>query len=125
VAKTGEEISQTTLVCSEGVVVYTLSATEFSEQTFKALPAEVWAKNTLEGLRSQPHFTLKSSSQLSYRNFPAIRMHALDDSREPPVDRTRLMVLTDAGTVMIGVSWPSSSPEPASSFTNSLSISEK
>ena len=103
-----------------------MSAVEYTEQTLKTLPADVWAKNTLDGVRSQPHNTLKSSSQLSYQNFPAIRMHALDSS-EPPVDRTRLSVLTDAGIIMIGVSWPSGSPEPsrATSFTSSSSIGEK
>ena len=122
----GDEVTQTMLVCSQGDVIYTLSAIEYSEQTLKTLPADVWAKGILDGVRSQPHNTLKSSSQLSYQNFPAIRMHALD-SGEPPIDRTRLSVLTDAGIIMIGVSWPSASPEPsrATTFTSSLSISEK
>src|SRR5262245_48611521 len=122
----GDEVTQTMLVCSQGDVTYSVSAVEYPEQTLKTLPADVWAKNTLDGVRSQPNNTLKSSSQLSYQNFPAIRMHALDSS-EPPVDRTRLSVLTDAGIIMIGVSWPSGSPEPsrATSFTSSLSIGEK
>ena len=50
-------------------------------------------------------------------------MHFLD-SREPPLDMTRLSVLTDAGVIMIGVSWPSGSPEPfpSATFSNSLTI---
>lgn len=121
--ETGDEIPLTMLVCSQGGVTYSLSATEYSEQTLKDLAAEAWAKATVDGVRSQPHYTLKSSSQLQYQNFPAIRMHVLD-SKEPPVDRTRLSVLTDAGVIMIGVSRPSDSPEPSPSttFSNSLTI---
>jgi len=121
--ETGEEISQTTLVCTQGGVVYSLSATEYPEEALKTVSAEAWANRTLDGVRSQPNWTLKSSSQLSYQSFPAIRMHTLD-SKAPPVERTRLSVLTDAGTILIGVSWPSGSPEPSSSttFASSLTV---
>ena len=119
----GEELSQTSLVCSQDGVSYSLSATEYPEQVLKSLSADAWASNTLDGLRSQPDYTFKSSSRLSHQSFPAIRMHFLD-SRVPPMDMARLSVLTDAGIVVIGGSWPSGSPEPspATKFTGSLTI---
>jgi hypothetical protein len=122
----GDEVTQTMLVCSLGDITYSVSAVEYPEQAIKSLAADAWAKATLDGVRSQPHSTLRSSSQLSYQNFPAIRMHVLDP-KEPPIDLARLSVLTDAGVIMIGVSWPSGSPEPsrATSFTSSLSVGEK
>jgi hypothetical protein len=121
--ETGEEISQTTLVCSQGGITYSLSATEYSEQLLKSLPADVWANRTLDSVRSQPHYTLKSSTRLSYQSFPAIRTFALD-SKIPPMDMARLSVLTDTGIIAIGGSWPSGSPEPsaATKFTSSLTI---
>jgi hypothetical protein len=121
-AETGGEMPQTILVCAHGGVTYLLSAIEYSEQKLKVLTADVWAKATLDGVRSIPRYTLKSSSRLSYQNFPAIRMDILD-SNEPPTERTRLLVLTHAGVVMMGMSWPSGSPEPSSTtFSNSLTI---
>jgi len=123
-AETGGEMPQTILVCSQGGgVTYLLSAIEYSEQRLKVLTADIWAKSALDGVRSLPHYTLKSSSRLSYQNFPAIRMDILD-SNEPPTERTRLLVLTNAGVVMMGISWPSGSPDPSPSttFTNSLTI---
>jgi hypothetical protein len=122
-AETGGEMPQTILVCAKDGITYLLSAIEYSEQRLKVLTADVWAKDTLDGVRSLPHYTLKSSSRLSYQNFPAIRMDILD-TNEPPTERTRLLVLTDAGVVMMGISWPSGSPEPSPSttFTNSLTI---
>ena len=122
---TGEELSQTSLVCSQGGASYSLSATEYPEQVLKSLSADAWASSTLEGLRSQPHYTFKSSSRLTHQSFPAIRMHFLD-SRAPPMDMARLSVLTDNGVIVIGSSWHSDSPEPspASSFTSSLNITQ-
>jgi hypothetical protein len=121
--ETGEELSQTSLVCSQDGVSYSLSATEYPEQVLKSLSADAWASNTLDGLRSQPDYTFKSSSRLSHQSFPAIHMQFLD-SRVPPMDMARLSVLTDAGIVVIGGSWPSGSPEPspATKFTGSLTI---
>src|SRR5262245_20518675 len=121
--ETGEEISQTTLVCSQGGITYSLSATEHSEQLLKSLPVDVWVNRTLDSVRSQSHYTLKSSTRLSYQNFPAIRMYALD-SKVPPMDLARLLILTDVGIIAIGGSWPSGSPEPSSAtkFTSSLTI---
>lgn len=121
--ETSDGMPLTVLVCSQGAVTYSLSATEYPEQTLKTLTADAWANATLDGMRSQPHYALKSSSQLSYQKFPAIRMHFLD-SRVPPLDTTRLSVLTDAGVIVIGGSWPSGSPEPSPSatFTNSLAV---
>jgi hypothetical protein len=119
----GEELSQVSLVCSQGGVSYSLSATEYPGQVLKSLSADAWASNTLNGLRSQPHYTFKSSSRLSHQSFPAIRMHFLD-SRAPPMDMARLSVLTDSGVIVIGTSWPSGLPEPSpgSTFTSSLAI---
>jgi len=119
----GEELSQTSLVCSQGGVSYALSATAYPEQVLKSLSADVWASTTLDGLSSQPHYTFKSSARLSHQSFPAIRTH-FSDSRVPPLDMARLSVLTDAGIVVIGGSWPSGSPEPslATNFTGSLTI---
>jgi hypothetical protein len=121
--ETGDEISQTTFVCSQGVITYSLSATEYSEQVLKSLPADVWVNRTLDGVRSQPRYTLKSSTRQPHQTFPAIRAH-FSDSRVPPLDMARLSVLTDAGIVVIGGSWPSGSPEPspAIKFTDSLTI---
>ena len=89
----------------------------------KSLPADVWVNRTLDAVRSQPHYTLKSSTRQPHQTFPAIRMHS-SDSRVPPLDMARLSVLTDAGIVVIGGSWPSGSPEPspATKFTGSLTI---
>jgi len=119
----GEELSQATLICSRGGVSYSLSATEYPEQVLKSLSTDAWVSNTLDGLRSQPHYTFKSSSRLSHQGFPAIRMHFLD-SRVPAMDMAHLSVLTDTGVIVIGTSWHSGSPEPspASSFTSSLTI---
>jgi hypothetical protein len=124
--ETGDEVSQTSLLCSQGDVTYSLSATEYSEQAIKSLPADAWLNRSLDGVRSQPQYTLKSSTRQAHQTFPAIRTH-FSDSRVPPVDRARLFVMTDAGTILIGASWPSGSPEPsrATSFTSSLSIGEK
>jgi len=121
--ETGDELSQTSLVCSQRDVSYSLSAAEYSEQALKSLPADAWANRSLDSVRSQPHYTLKSSTRLSYENFPAIRTH-FSDSRVPPIDMARLSVLTDAGIIVIGASWPSGSPEPspATTFTSSLTI---
>jgi hypothetical protein len=119
----GEELSQTSLVCSQGGASYSLSATEYPEQVLKSQSADAWTSSTLDGLRSQPHYTFKSSSRLSHQSFPAIRMHFLD-SRVPPMDMARLSVLTDTGIIVIGTSWHSGSPEPspAITFAGSLTI---
>src|SRR5262245_15330712 len=83
--ETGDEVSQTGLLCSQGDVTYSLTGAEYSEQVLKSLPADAWASRTLDGLRSQPHYTHESSSRLSHQSFPAIRMH-FSDSRAPPMD---------------------------------------
>lgn len=121
--ETGDELSQTSLMCSQGDVTYSLSAAEYSEHVLKSLPADVWLNRSLDSVRSQPHYTLNSSTRLSHQTFPAIRMH-FSDSTVPPLDMARLSVLTDAGFVVIGATWPSGSPQPpsATGFTNSLSI---
>ena len=122
----GDEVTQTMLVCSQGDVTYSVSAVEYPEQAIKSMPADAWLDRGLDGLRSQPQYTLKSSTRQAHQTFPAILTHFLD-SREPPIDLARLSVLTDAGMITFGVSWSSGSPEPspATSFTSSLSISEK
>ena len=122
----GDEVTQTMLVCSQGDVTYSVSAVEYPEQAIKSMPADAWLERSLDGLRSQPQYTLKTSARQAHQAFPAILTHFLD-SREPPIDLARLFVMTDAGMIVIGASWPSGSPEPsrATSFTDSLSIGEK
>jgi hypothetical protein len=122
----GGEVTQTMLVCSQGDLTYSVSAVEYPEQAIKSMPAEAWLDSSLDGLRSQPQYTLKSSTRQAHQTFPAILTHFLD-SREPPIDLARLFVMTDAGMIVIGASWPSGSPEPsrATDFTSSLSIGEK
>jgi hypothetical protein len=85
--------------------------------------AGVYAQLVAAHIGERAHYTLKSSTRLSYENFPAIRTH-FADSRVPPIDMARLSVLTDAGIIVIGASWPSGSPEPspATTFTSSLTI---
>jgi hypothetical protein len=119
----GEELSQISLVCSQGGASYSMSATEYPEQVLKSLSADAWASSTLEGLRSQPHYIFKSSSRLSQQSFPAIRMHFVD-SRAPPMDMARLSVLTESGVIVIGTSWHTglAEPSPGSNFTSSLTI---
>jgi hypothetical protein len=122
----GDEVTQTMLVCSQGDVTYSVSAMEYPEQAIKSMPADAWLDRSLDGLRSEPQYTLKSSTRQVHQTFPAILTHFMD-SREPPIDLARLFVMTDAGMIAIGASWPSGSPEPsrATSFTRSLSIGEK
>jgi len=122
----GDELTQTMLVCSQGDVTYSVSALEYPEQAIKSMPADAWLDRSLDGLRSQPQYTLKSSTRQAHQTFPAILTHFMD-SREPPIDLARLFVMTDAAMIAIGASWPSGSPEPsrATSFTSSLSIGEK
>jgi hypothetical protein len=124
--ETGDELSHTSLLCSQGDVTYSLSATEYPEQVLKSLPADALLDRSLESMRSQPQYTFKSSTRQVHQNFPAMRTHLLD-STEPPLDMERLIVVTDAGIVAIGDSWPSGSPEPsqATSFTGSLRIGER
>jgi hypothetical protein len=112
----GEELSQTSLICSQGGVSYSLSAPEYPDQVLKSLSTDARASNTLDALRSQPHYTFKSSSRLSHQSFSAIRMHFLD-SRSPPMDMIRVSVLTDTGVIVIGTSWHSGSPEPSPAIT--------
>jgi hypothetical protein len=119
--ETGYDLQQTTLVCSQGGVSYSLTATEYPTQVLKSLSADTWASNTLDGLRAQPNYTHKASSRLSHLGFPAIRMH-LTDTRAPPMDMARLAILTDAGVIMIGTSWRSDAPEPPAAFTDTLKI---
>jgi hypothetical protein len=123
--ETGDEVSQTSLLCSQGNVTYSLSTTEYSEQAIKSLPADAWLNRSLDNVRSQPQYTLKSTTRQEHQTFPAISTH-FSDSRVPPVDMARMFVMTDAGMILIGASWPSGSPEPsrATSFTGSLSIGE-
>jgi hypothetical protein len=120
--ETGDELSQTSLLCTQGGVIYSLSPVEIPEQALKSLSADAWVSNTLDGLRAQPHNAHKSSSRLSHQGFPAIRMHFSDSSESPSMDMARLSVLTDAGTIMIGTSWHSDSPEPQDTVTGSLTI---
>jgi hypothetical protein len=124
--ETGDELSRTSLLCSQGDVTYSLGATEYPEQVLKSLPADAVLDRSLDSLRSQPHYTFKSSTRQVHQTFPAMRTHLLD-SRVPPLEMERLIVVTDAGIISIGDSWPSGSPEPsrATSFTGSLSIGEK
>jgi hypothetical protein len=123
-AQTGYDLPQTTLVCSQGGVSYSLTATEYPGEVLKSLSADAWASNTLDRLRAQPNYAHKSSARLSYQSFPAIRMH-FTDTRTPPLDMARLTILTDAGVVMIGTSWPSKAPEPPAAFVSSLAIAPK
>jgi len=123
---TGEEVSQAALICSQGDITYSLSATEYPEQAIKSLPSDAWLNRSIDSVRSHPQYTLESSTRQAHQTFPAMRTH-FSDSRAPPVDMARLFVMTDAGMIVIGASWPSGSPEPsrATNFTGSLRIGEK
>ena len=68
-AETGGEMPQTILVCSQGGVTYSLSATEYSEQTLKTLTADAWAKATLDGLHSNRTTPLNQARSCRIRIF--------------------------------------------------------
>jgi len=97
----GDEATQIMLVCSLGDVTYSVSAVEYPEQAIKSMPADPWLDRSLDGLRSQPQYTHKSSTRQAQQTFPAILAHSLD-SREPPISLARLFVMTDAGMTGIG-----------------------
>ena len=88
----------------------------------RSVSADALASNTLDGLRSQSHYTFKSSSRLSHQSFPAIRMHFWIPGH--PMDMARVSVLTDTGVIVIGTSWEPGLPEPspAITFTSSLTM---
>ncbi|MGB8397952.1 hypothetical protein [Bradyrhizobium sp.] len=119
----GEEILLTSLMCSQGDRTFSLSGTQYPEQALKSLSADKILDSTLDNLRAQAHYTMRSSERTTHQGFAAIRMHFLD-SKAPPMEMARLSVLTNASIIAIGMTWPSSSGQPSmlASFSGSLTI---